>query len=139
MKIKYIVTTVLRYDFKDQETGKEQKGVSVHYIDPGFKYDKEEEKNQDTKGMGYNKTIFDYKEFDSFPVVPGVYEFEWGIESITPGKDPKLKIQNVEYIKPVDFSAIIDAASTDSPKPQSKAAREGVEAANSQSPIKPRS
>jgi hypothetical protein len=57
-KIKVIVTAVSRYNFTDQDTGRQVQGCAVHYLDT--------QKNQSEHTMGYmpGKANVDYLAYD---------------------------------------------------------------------------
>lgn len=101
MKIEYIVLTVQKWELTDEKTGKVKNGISIHYIDPASKFEQPEK-----VGAKLIKTTADLKFFGKFGELPGTYKFEWGLESVSIGKDQKIVLQDVEFIKPVDFEEL---------------------------------
>ena len=71
---------------------------------------------------------------DKFTTLPGRYKFDIGLKRIAGGKTG-VELNSVDYLGSVSFGGSRDS----SPKYQTQVAREGAEAANSQSPIKPKS
>ncbi len=102
MKIEYIVLTVQAWSFNDEKTKELKEGISIHYIDPASKFDEKEK-----IGSKLIKTTADIKLFDKFKELPGIYEFQLGIESVSVGKEQKVVLQDVEFIKSVDFANLL--------------------------------
>ena len=102
MKIEYIVLTVQAWSFNDEKTKELKEGISIHYIDPASKFDEKEK-----IGSKLIKTTADIKMFDKFKELPGIYEFQLGLESVSVGKEQKVVLQDVEFVKPVDFASLL--------------------------------
>ena len=98
-----LVLTVLKWEFRDEKSGEMKKGVTVHYIDPASTFDQEEK-----IGSKLNKTSADIKFFSDFGTLPGKYNLGWRLESGSPGKEQKVKLDKVEFIAPVDLANLLE-------------------------------
>lgn len=89
---KIIVQAVSSWEIQD----KNMKGLTVNYIDPSIVQD------DDTIGIRPLKTNLDAEELRKFPVVPGVYDAEFGMRATSKGKI-EMYLRELSYIKPFEF------------------------------------
>ena len=132
--MEYVVLGVQSWELPNEKTGKDDiVGISVHYIDPASPADSE-----DSIGIFPAKLTADKKLMEKFTTLPGRYKFDIGLKRIAGGKTG-VELNSVEYVGSVSFAGSSNSSPTvesSSPKPQSQAARESLETANSQSNAK---
>ena len=97
----YLVVGVSFYDFKDEKTGKQIKGATIHFLD----------KAEETNFMGYRPGKFKapIEIIKNFTNVPGYYDLDIKIKAMNDGK-PTLTLTGARYITSVNLGPATTAA-----------------------------
>ena len=95
---KFLVVEVNRYDFEDQKTGRQIRGVKVKFIDPKSPI-KENHMGNPVQAV----TLQDLNRYNNYTAVPGIYEMNFEIVP-GPGDKPAILCESEKLIKAVKFT-----------------------------------
>lgn len=90
-----------RYDFEDEKTGKQIRGVKLHYVDYGAEGD-----NENINGLIPSTETIEYSRFYEIEG-PGFYIVTLGYD--LSGRKPKVVFERLRLVQPMDFNDYVGA------------------------------